>query len=90
MPPSFENFSLDTLSSEQKPSLKKLVDRAGQKPADQPAMILKFTGRVEKSVSDLKHKIGSPSIGSFKIQAELRSFKIQNSEYCLQLIINLS
>ena len=41
MPPPFENFSLDILNSEQKPSVKKLVDRAGQ-----AAMILKFTGRV--------------------------------------------
>ena len=39
--PTFETFSLDTLNSEQKPSVKKPVDRAGQ-----PAMILKFTGRV--------------------------------------------
>ena len=52
MPPRpFENFSLDTLNSEQKPSVKIPVDRAGQKPVDrsetgQPAMILKFTGRV--------------------------------------------
>ena len=42
-PPSLENFSLDTLNSEQKPSVKKTVDRAGR-----PAMILKFNGRVEK------------------------------------------
>ena len=40
MPPLFENFSLDTLNSEEKPSVKKTVG--------QPAMILKFTGRVEK------------------------------------------
>ena len=43
MPTPFENFSLDTLNSEQKPSVKKPVDRAGQ-----AAMILKFTGWVEK------------------------------------------
>ena len=36
MPPSFENFSLDALKSEQKPSVKKLVDRAAQKPVDRP------------------------------------------------------
>ena len=30
----FENFSLDTLNSEQKPSVKKPVDRAGQKLVD--------------------------------------------------------
>ena len=34
MPPPFENFSLDTLKSEQKPSVKIPVDRAGQKPVD--------------------------------------------------------
>ena len=34
MPPPFENFSLDTLNSEQKPSVKKPVDRAGQKPVN--------------------------------------------------------
>ena len=33
MPP-FENFSLDTLNSEQKSSVKKPVDRAGQKPVN--------------------------------------------------------
>ena len=48
MPPPFENFLLDTLNSEQKPSAKKTVDREGQKPVGHPAMILKFTGRVEK------------------------------------------
>ena len=37
----FENFSLDTLNSGQKSSVKKTVERAGQ-----PAMILKFTRRV--------------------------------------------
>ena len=47
-PPLFENFSLHTLNSEEKPFAKKPVDRAGQKPVGQPAMILKFTGRVEK------------------------------------------
>ena len=36
MPPPFENFSLDTLNSEQKTSVKKPVDRAGQKPVDRP------------------------------------------------------
>ena len=40
---SFANFSLNTLNSEEKPFVKKSVDRAGQ-----PAMILKFTDRVEK------------------------------------------
>ena len=35
-PPRFENFSLDTLNSEQKPSAKIPVDRAGQKPVDRP------------------------------------------------------
>ena len=54
MPPRFENFSLNTLNSEEKPSVKKPVDRAGQ-----PAMILKFTGRVEKiltgSISGLQY-----------------------------------
>ena len=50
MPPLFENVSFDTLNSEQKPSLKKPVDRANQsgRSAGQSAMILKFTGRVEK------------------------------------------
>ena len=33
-PLSFENFSLGALNSEQKPSVKKPVDRAGQKPAN--------------------------------------------------------
>ena len=32
----FEDFSLYTLNSEQKPSVKKPVDRAGQKPVDRP------------------------------------------------------
>ena len=49
MPPPFENFSFDTLNSEQKPSLKK-TGRPGRsktgRPAGQPAMILKFTGQV--------------------------------------------
>ena len=37
MPPSpFENFSLNTMNSEEKPSVKKTVDRAGQKPIDRP------------------------------------------------------
>ena len=35
MPP-FENFLLDTLNSEQKFSVEKPVDRAGQKPVDLP------------------------------------------------------
>ena len=35
-PPRFENFPLDTLNSEQKTSVKKTVDRAGQKPVDRP------------------------------------------------------
>ena len=59
MPSSFENFSLDTLSSEQKPSVKIPVDQAGQKPLFlkfQKPLFLKFTddfeiyrsGRVEK------------------------------------------
>ena len=35
MPPTaFENFSFNTLNSEQKPSVKKTVDRAGQKPVN--------------------------------------------------------
>ena len=35
MPPSpFENFLLNTLNSEEKPSVKKTVDRAGQKPVE--------------------------------------------------------
>ena len=45
MPSPFENFLLNTLNSEKKPSVKKPVDRAGR-PAGQPAMSLKFTGRV--------------------------------------------
>ena len=55
MPPSppFENFLLNTLNNEQKPSVKIPVDRAGQ-----PAMILKLTSRVEKiltgSISETK------------------------------------
>ena len=57
--PPFKNFSLDTLNSEQKPSVKK-TGRLGRsetgRPAGQSAMILKFTGRVEKiltsSISD--------------------------------------
>ena len=48
--PPFENFSLDTLNREQKLSVK--TGRPGRSetglPASQPAMILKFTGRVEK------------------------------------------
>ena len=36
MPPPFKNFSLDTLNSEQKLSVKKPVDRAVQKPVDRP------------------------------------------------------
>ena len=37
MPPSpFENFSLNALNSEEKPSVKKPVDRADQKPVDRP------------------------------------------------------
>ena len=32
----FENLPLDTLNSEQKTSVKKTVDRAGQKPVDRP------------------------------------------------------
>ena len=43
MPLPFENFLLDTLNSEQKSSVKKTG-----RPAGQPAMILKFTSRVEK------------------------------------------
>ena len=35
MPPPFENFLSDTLNSEQKLSVKKPVDRAGQKPVGQ-------------------------------------------------------
>ena len=50
--PPFENFSLDALNSEQKPSVKKPVDRAGQL-----ALTLKFSGRVGKiqtgSISEL-------------------------------------
>ena len=34
--PTFENFLLDTLNSEQKSSVKKPVNRAGQKPVDGP------------------------------------------------------
>ena len=44
MPP-LENFSLDTLNREQKPSVKK-TGRPGRSETGQPAMILKFTGRV--------------------------------------------
>ena len=33
-PPPFENFSLNTLNIEEEPSVKKPVDRAGQKPID--------------------------------------------------------
>ena len=44
MPP-FENFSLDTLNSEQKPSVKK-TGRSGRSETGQPAMILKITGQV--------------------------------------------
>ena len=40
MLPPFENFSLNALNSEGKPSAKT------SRPAGQPAMILKFTGRV--------------------------------------------
>ena len=53
-PTPFENFSLNTLNSEEKPSVKKPVDRTGRptgRPAGQPAMILKFTGRVESRKS---------------------------------------
>ena len=32
--PPFENFSLNTLNSEEKPSVKKTVDRAGRKPVN--------------------------------------------------------
>ena len=49
--PPFENFSLNILNSEEKPSVKKSVDRAGQKPVDQPVnrqWFWNFTGRVEK------------------------------------------
>ena len=35
-PPFFENFSLDALNSEQRASVKKLVNRADQKPVDRP------------------------------------------------------
>ena len=34
--PPFENFSLNTLNSEEKSSVKKPVDRAGQKPVNRP------------------------------------------------------
>ena len=34
MPPTLENFSLDALNSEQKPSVEKPFDRAGHKPVD--------------------------------------------------------
>ena len=66
MPPHFENFLLNTLNSEQKPSAKNRLtgpvknrstgrSKTGR-PAGQPVMILKFTGRVEKirtgSISD--------------------------------------
>ena len=43
--PPFENFSLDTLKSEQKLSVKK-NGRPGRSETGQPAMILKFTARV--------------------------------------------
>ena len=43
-PTTFESFLLDALNSEQKPSVKEPVDRAGQKPVGQTAKILKFTG----------------------------------------------
>ena len=45
--PPFKIFSLDTLNTEQKPSVKK-IGRPGRSETGQPAMILKFTGRVEK------------------------------------------
>ena len=53
-PPPFENFSLNTLNSEEKHSVKMF------RLAGQPAMILKFTGiRVEKiltgSISGVNH-----------------------------------
>ena len=51
-PPPFGNFSLDTLISEQKPSVKKPVDRAGQKPVDRPSTGNDFenyrSGRIKK------------------------------------------
>ena len=56
LPHPFEKFLLDTLNSEQKPSVKNRstgsseTGRPGRsetgRPAGQPAMILKFTGRV--------------------------------------------
>ena len=36
MPPLFRKLLLDELNSEQKPSVKKPVDRADQKPVDRP------------------------------------------------------
>ena len=51
LPSPFENSSLNTLNGEEKPSAKK-TGRPGRsetgRPAGQPAMILKFTGRVGK------------------------------------------
>ena len=42
MGPPFENFLLDDLNNEQKPSVKKPVDRAGQKPVDRPVNWRRF------------------------------------------------
>ena len=42
MPLPFENFSLNILNSEQKPSVKKPVDRAGQKQVDRPVNRRRF------------------------------------------------
>ena len=54
MAPPILKSSLDGLSSQQKLSVEKSVNRAGRKPVN---LILKFTGRVEKilsgSISDL-------------------------------------
>ena len=62
LPFPFENFLLDALRSEEKPSVKKTVDRAGQKPVDRPAgedFEIYRSGRVEKiltgSISVLQH-----------------------------------
>ena len=45
MPPPFENFSFDTLNCV---TFCKNSGRPGRSETGQPAMILKFTGRVEK------------------------------------------
>ena len=75
MPPPFENFSLDILNSEQKPSVKKPVDRAGQ-----AAMILKFTGRVEKIL-----------IGFISVLLYVCIFNVQyNAYYCFSCFACIS